>query len=449
MPQTIAFMVMPFGVKPVGLTDPSIPATIDFDALWERAYEPALSQIGYQAVRADRDLGALIISEMIQRLAIADLVLADVTLPNANVYYELGVRHAAQHRGCVLVAADWARPMFDLAQMRQARFPLPDSTISADDAQQTVQRLVEQFKPLIDGTSPVFDAIPGYPSSPDQSVMSAFRSAVDDLASFQAEVRAVNFQPVAERARAARAIIERYGDQPAVRESVTLRLLRVVRDTARDPDDWRYLLQYIERLPAHLARQPLVLEYRALALAKQGDVAAAASTLEQLIADHGGTPERFGLLGGRYKDLMRNADTPQQKRSHLNKAIESYEKGMRLDLNDYYPATNLPRLYRQRGSDDDLRRAGEAAVIATEACRRAVSLGLSDEWTKSTLLGMAFYRGDVVDAEQLKSRVEDEGPGAWQLDSTLRDLGTDVEQQDDPAIREALSEILAVLRQLL
>jgi tetratricopeptide (TPR) repeat protein len=279
--------------------------------------------------------------------------------------------------------------------------------------------------------------------------MSAFRSAVDDLASFQAEVRAVNFQPVADRARAARAIIERYGDQPAVRESVTLRLLSLLRDTARDPDDWTYLLQYIERLPAHLKHQPLVLENRSLALAKQGDLAAAAATLEQLIADHGGTSERFGLLGGRYKDLMRKADTPQQKRGYLNKAIESYENGMRFDLNNYYPASNLPRLYRQRGSDDDLRRAGETAVIATEACRRALSLGLSDEWTKPTLLGMAFYRGDVADAEQLKSRVEDEGPGAWQLDSTLRDLGTDIEQQADPAIREALSEILTALRQLL
>jgi hypothetical protein len=155
------------------------------------------------------------------------------------------------------------------------------------------------------------------------------------------------------------------------------------------------------------------------------------------------------MLGGRYKDLMRKADTPQQKRSYLNKAIESYENGMRLDLNNYYPASNLPRLYRQRGSADDLRRAGEAAVIATEACRRALSLGSDDEWTKSTLLGMAFYRGDVVDAEQLKSRVEDEGPGAWQLDSTLRDLRTDIEQQADPAIQKQLSKILNDLTQLL
>lgn len=190
-------------------------------------YEPALSELGDEAVRADRDLGALIISEMIQRLAVADLVVADVTLPNANVYYEVGVRHAAQQRGCVLVAADWSRPMFDLAQMRQARFELPDGAIPAADAPETVETLVTALKPLIEGTSPVFDAITGYPDNVDQSLLSAFRSAVDELSCFDADVRAICYQPFSERPAAARALVARYGDQPAVRDAVALQLLRV------------------------------------------------------------------------------------------------------------------------------------------------------------------------------------------------------------------------------
>ena len=387
---------------------------------------------------------------MIQRLAIADLVLADVTLPNANVYYELGVRHAAQQRGCVLVAADWSRPTFDLAQMRQARFPLADGAIPPDNAKQTAKSLVRQIEPLIGGTSPVFDAVTGYPGNIDQSLLSAFRSAVDELSSFDADVRAVRHLPASDRPAAARAIVARYGDQPAVRDPVALRLLRLLRDTARDlDDDWTFQLDYIERLPAHLARHPLVLEQRALALAKKGDVPAAAAGLEQLIATHGETSERYGLLGGRYKQLMRAATTPKERRRYLNKAIESYEKGMLLDLNDYYPASNLPRLYRERGSEEDLIRAGEAAVITTEACRRAVTLGRDDDWTKSTLLGMAFYRGDVTDAQNLTSRVEDEGPGAWQLRATLGDLSADIEQHADPEIRAALTAVLDDLKRLL
>jgi len=122
----IAFMVMPFTVKATGLTGKGVPAEVASDALWERVCEPMLEHLGYSAVRADRDVGALIITEKVQRLAIADLVVADLCLPNANVYYELGVRHAARRTGCVFVPADWTKPLFDVAQMRQVRFPLPD-----------------------------------------------------------------------------------------------------------------------------------------------------------------------------------------------------------------------------------------------------------------------------------------------------------------------------------
>src|SRR5215217_8610242 len=126
MPEPIAFVVMPFDTKPTGRSEPGVPTEVDFDELWHRVYLPVLAEMGYEAVRADRDVGALIIAEMIQRLTLADLVVADITLPNANVYYEIGVRHAAKRDGCVLVGADWARPTFDVDQMRQLRFPLSD-----------------------------------------------------------------------------------------------------------------------------------------------------------------------------------------------------------------------------------------------------------------------------------------------------------------------------------
>jgi len=122
---------------------------------------------------------------------------------------------------------------------------------------------------------------------------------------------------------------------------------------------------------------------------------------------------------------------------------------VQVDLNDYYPASNLPRLYRQRGEGNDAVRADEVAVIATEACRRAIALGSEDEWTRATLLGLAFYRGDVVGARDLKTRVEADGPSAWKLKSTLTDLQTDIEQHSDPAVRGALKVIVKQLEMLL
>ena len=95
MAQQICFMVMPFGVKPTGLEPGTGPVKVDFDALWNKAFKPLIEQLGYTPFRADADTGALIIQEMIERLAYADIVVADVSIPNANVYYEIGVRHAA------------------------------------------------------------------------------------------------------------------------------------------------------------------------------------------------------------------------------------------------------------------------------------------------------------------------------------------------------------------
>ena len=130
-PKPLCFMIMPYGRKPTQ-AEAGHPAEIDFNALWDRAYVPVIDALGYQPVRADQDSGALIINQMLERLFFADLVLADMTIPNGNVYYEIGIRHAAKQTGCVLLAADWSRPLFDVAQMRTIRYPLRKVTLRPD-----------------------------------------------------------------------------------------------------------------------------------------------------------------------------------------------------------------------------------------------------------------------------------------------------------------------------
>ena len=85
MAQQICFMVMPFGVKPTGLAPGQGPTKVDFDSLWQNALKPLIKDLGYTPFRADADTGALIINEMIERLAYSDIVVADISIPNANV----------------------------------------------------------------------------------------------------------------------------------------------------------------------------------------------------------------------------------------------------------------------------------------------------------------------------------------------------------------------------
>jgi hypothetical protein len=48
--------------------------------------------------------------------------------------------------------------------------------------------------------------------------------------------------------------------------------------------------------------------------------------------------------------MREEATTKTEWERYLDLAIEAYEEGMRLDLNDFYPISNLPRLYRSRGA---------------------------------------------------------------------------------------------------
>ncbi len=261
MPKPICFMIMPYGTKPTQKPEGvAAPDKIDCNRLWNAALMPAISALGYDPVRADQDLGAAIIQEMIERLAISDLVVADVTIPNGNVYYEVGVRHAAKQTGCVMIAADWTQPLFDINQLRQVRYPLPAESIDDATAAQIQQILKAGIPPLADGESPVWQFLPGYPDKLDPQRASAFRKSLEELSAFQAEVHAARSLPKATCTSRAIQLRDQFYTGGPVQASVALELLYLLRDCT----DWKTTLQFIDSLPYELKIQPLLKEQRAL-----------------------------------------------------------------------------------------------------------------------------------------------------------------------------------------
>ena len=116
----LCFVVMPFGVKPDGEG-----GSVDFDAVYEELLAPAIRAAGLEPLRADQELvGGLIHKPMFERLILADYAVADLTTANANVFYELGVRHAVRPYSTVLVSADVKRTPFDLAPDRVLPYAL-------------------------------------------------------------------------------------------------------------------------------------------------------------------------------------------------------------------------------------------------------------------------------------------------------------------------------------
>ncbi len=155
------FVAMPFGIK----------NDIDFDRVFAELIEPGLSAAGYQVMRADQELSAgSIRTDMFQELLLADLVVADLTLDNPNVWYELGVRHALRARGVIQIASSARERMpFDVYTDRTLRYhlkngaPDPDSLAKdrkalGDMAQATMARW-HGYK-----ISPVYHLLPDCPN---------------------------------------------------------------------------------------------------------------------------------------------------------------------------------------------------------------------------------------------------------------------------------------------
>jgi hypothetical protein len=440
----LCFMIMPYGRRATQVEPSSdAPGEIDFNALWDKAFAPTIQSLGYDPVRADQDTGALIINQMIERLYFADLVLADLTIPNGNVYYEVGVRHAAKKTGCVLLAADWSKQLFDVAQMRTVRYPLSDGNVGKPAAEAVINAITKEIEKRRDGVSPVHSSIKGYPYEVDEAAASTMKDVMAATAAFQGETRAARVLPGPARMARAKELVAQYW-KPPFTPPIALALLLLMKDSAENASDWNWITDFIGRLPADVAEQEEVRELNAFALANAGKPIDAIAKLEALIQSTP-TPERLGLLGGRYKRLYGGAATAADQTQYLAKSIEAYERGMELDLNQYYCSSNLPRLYKVRKRRGDDERALSVSKIVIAACERAKKLGVADEWLRPTLLGTAFDSGDADKAEELAMDILAEGPAQWKLDTTLADLKASVAQVEDKDRRDRLAAILKIL----
>src|SRR5213080_832825 len=126
----LCFVLMPFGTK----TDPN-GLLIDFDSVYQHLIAPAIREAKLESLRADEEMsGGIIHKPMFERLVLCEYAVADLTTANANVFYELGVRHAVRPWSTVLIFAE-GRPLpFDVAPMRALPYRLDDQGRPQDAA---------------------------------------------------------------------------------------------------------------------------------------------------------------------------------------------------------------------------------------------------------------------------------------------------------------------------
>jgi hypothetical protein len=416
MTKSVCFIIMPFGRKPDAAGRP-----IDFDAVHDEIIAPAIAAAGFNGVRADKEMSAGVIHKaMFERLILSEYAVADLTILNANVYYELGVRHAARPQTTVLLSAEASRLPFDVGPLSAMPYSL-DSAGRPDKAEADRAALTEKLvycKNHDDPDSPLFTLLDGFAAPQvDHEKTDTFRREVNLSQELKEKLRSAKADNVA----ALDALRLDLGDIAAREAGVVIDLFLAYRAVRA----WDRMIALYKMMDPVLANTALAREQYAFALNRVGRGAEAELVLEELIATRGPSSETYGLLGRVHKDRWREARAKGETfaaRGFLRKAIAAYRKGFEADWRDAFPGVNATTLIEILNPGDPEVRA--LAPVVRYAAERKIARGAGDYWDHATLLELAVLERDdkriddaLADTLAAKGRID-----GWSPESTAGNL---------------------------
>lgn len=475
-PLPLCFVAMPFGRKSAaGSASP----TIDFDRIYE-TIRAAVSAEGLECVRADFEAaGGFIHLPMYERLIVAEYVIADLTLANANVAYELGVRHGAGGRVTLLVcaASELRHLPFDFRPLRVIPYTLADDgSLDVAAARDLTATLRDRLARARSGDLPT--------DNPIAQILKLDRAAV--VGHEKTDVFLHRLRYAGEKAaRIAEAIdvadqvrsldmlaameSELLGapDAPPGEHEVVPQLftaLIALYLAYREKKQWARMIALAGRFPQELRRTPLVIEQLALALnraAELHDAAGEEREAEELrrralreidtLTEGQRTSETFGILGRIYKArfIARRAlghTIPAE--ADLAKAIDVYEQGFRADPRDFFAGVNAVTLRLHRSAPEDAIALAKLIHVVRFAVERAPKANDPSEeyWQTATRLELAAADGDWPYAQQVVRELLPLQAAPWMRETTAKNLRLQLgtSRRAPEAVRH-LEEIIAAL----
>ena len=403
--RALCFVDMPFGQKP----DLKSGVVVDFDQIYNYAIKPAIEECGLQALRGDEErTGGIIHSAMFARLLLSEFVVADLTLANANVFYELGIRHAAKPFTTVPIFANVSALPFDIALARAVGYQLKKGKLTKAGAQKLKSELAERLCDAIRGgatnDSPLFQLIPKFPGIdlPDE-VTEAFKDRIRRTEEFREILSAARSQPTLREKREALLKFQRdLGDLKTVQRSVLIQLMT----SFRDAEAFEELVALHNAFPDYLTEYVVAKQQFALALNRRnqpGDREKALKILDDLLKTRGPDPETLGIKGRIHKDIYQEA--AQGKKitapAALNDAIDAYTKGFEADPRDYYPGLNAINLLIQKGDVEALKEVERLLPLVSFAVARCGGASSTDYWDLATVLELACIGRDWATANRV------------------------------------------------
>jgi hypothetical protein len=420
------FVVMPYGLK----KDPRSGVEIDFDDVWRSAFVPAAERADVEILRADEErVGGFVHLAMFERLLLAEVVLADLTLASPNVMYELGIRHATRPRATIPVFAQLGALPFDLAPIRAVPYRLgKGGRLTKKSRAELVEQLGQRLRGALTETatdSPLFQLIKSYPGvTLPHDVSESFQHRVRQITALSNQIRdAVSMQPSSEALRVLRNLAETLRQPTGAPTELLIDLLLAFRDIEAYDD----LVGYAGTLPTEIRQHPAVLQVIAFALNRRkdaGDEDRAVRILEDIIKERGADAETYGLLGRVHKDRHARLDDvdPYAARAALQAAIDAYERGFRADMRDYYPGVNAVTLLMVQGGDDSYRRARDLSPVVAFAVAARGGLASRDYWDVAAVLELATVNLDARTAEAAAQRLVSKTEPPWKFETTVKNL---------------------------
>jgi hypothetical protein len=387
------FIVRPFGTQ----------QGVDFDRVEEALIRPALDRIS--AIGPEGGTTKEIIEQgniredMFRELVAADLVIADVSIHNANVFYELGIRHGLRPYATFMLRASIDTYPFDLQTDRYLPY-------DRDNPAQSLEELARALKATLESgrvDSPVYEVLPSLPP-PDPAVLRVvprdFREEVERA--HRSDQRA-DLRLLAEEARTFSWSTE--GLRTVGRAQFDLSATRGAKETfewlrEQRPEDVE-ANQRLATIYERLWKEDQQQDY--LALSNQ----AIQRVIDSLVPGSWDRAEAYALKARNIKSRWRqtfSAKTGADARvaalqaPELNEALESYASGFRQDLNHFYSGLNAMALLRIRtdlaralpevwtsgfDTDDDARR--ELDDCAAQFMQLAAAVRLSLEAGQQSL----------------------------------------------------------------
>jgi len=428
----LCFILMPFGKKKDENGN-----IIDFDKIYNNFIKPSIEKSGLDPIRADEEqTGGIIHKAMYERLMLCEYAVADLSLLNANVFYELGVRHAIRPYSTITIFESGSRLPFDVNFLRSLPYDKELKNLEKLKSQLT-QRLLNAQSENKDPDSPLFQLVEGLkPSNIEHIKTDIFREQVEYNKTIKSKLEILR----KERNVVGLISLENEINMHTIEFGVVVDLFL----SYRAVEAFENMISLVEKMPRPLQHSIMIQEQLGFALNRIGKKEDAIKVLEEIIKLHGNSSETLGILGRVYKDKYKEAlesKNDLMAQGYLKKAIDIYLKGFESDFRDAYPGINAITLMEIANDE----RKDKLLPIVEYALKQKMK-SHKDYWDWATLLELAILENNKEKANKLLFNVIDNMRESFEPKTTANNLNIIIESRKIKG--EDISWILDIVEKL-